>query len=316
MRYFICNVWFFLFPILIFIIFAEIRLRGIDNDCKYKKQWLTEYADSVKVLVLGSSHSYFGVNPDAFRVPAFNAAYVSQDLKRDSFILSKFIHQLTSLQTVILPVSMFSPFSLLEKGEEAFRMKNYVLYYDYPFYKTSLKYWFEIANFNVDNWRQLFAAESHRQCSDLGWGTAFSLSEKDFDGWKLTGEEAAKRHSSKTDLEVYNENLEIAKGVLGLCKSRHINVLLLTTPTYITYRENISNKRYAQVMAFCDSLVNDCPGTLYLNLFDDKRFVEDDFFDADHLSDVGALKLSRILDDYLSEVHFVEAGSMGGKNDL
>ena len=37
----------------------------------------------------------------------------------------------------------------------------------------------------------------------------------------------------------------------------------------------------------------------YLNLFDDSRFSEEDFYDADHLNDEGALKCSTIVNDYL-----------------
>ena len=38
----------------------------------------------------------------------------------------------------------------------------------------------------------------------------------------------------------------------------------------------------------------------YLNLFMDSRFEDSDFYDADHLNFKGAIKCSKIIDEYIT----------------
>lgn len=91
MRGFLLKLILFILPVIIFCVFAEVKLRSIDNDYKYKNEWLGKNASKVKLLTLGSSHTYFGINPEEFSVPAFNLAHVSQDLTFDYFLFEKYL---------------------------------------------------------------------------------------------------------------------------------------------------------------------------------------------------------------------------------
>ncbi len=53
----------------------------------------------------------------------------------------------------------------------------------------------------------------------------------------------------------------------------------------------------------CEEMAQKYNNVQYLNLFKDDRFVEDDFFDADHLETEGAAKLTKILNEYISVDH-------------
>lgn len=44
----------------------------------------------------------------------------------------------------------------------------------------------------------------------------------------------------------------------------------------------------------------------YINLFTDDRFVEDDLYDADHLCEIGAEKLTKFLNDYILSLHIMD----------
>ena len=52
---------------------------------------------------------------------------------------------------------------------------------------------------------------------------------------------------------------------------------------------------------YCDSLVSINENLIYFDMLEDKRFSEDDFYDADHLNECGAAKLTKILDEYITE---------------
>ena len=95
-------------PIFFIAVVAEIFLRKIPNDYRIKKQYFEWHSAEIKVLFLGSSHAYYGINPIYMKESSFNAAYVSQSLEIDYEILNKYKSSLKSLRTIILPVSYFS----------------------------------------------------------------------------------------------------------------------------------------------------------------------------------------------------------------
>ena len=68
---------------------VEFLVRKIPNVYGYKFEEITKNDKHYKTLILGSSHSFFGINPDYLSDPSFNAANVSQDFKYDSYVLEK-----------------------------------------------------------------------------------------------------------------------------------------------------------------------------------------------------------------------------------
>ncbi|WP_396198942.1 hypothetical protein [Flavobacterium sp.] len=94
-------------PIFIFFLVLEIALQKIPNDYQLKKSYLDQNASKINTLILGSSHTYFGINPEYFSKQTFNAAYVSQTLDLDKELLHHYKDKLTNLETVIIPISYF-----------------------------------------------------------------------------------------------------------------------------------------------------------------------------------------------------------------
>lgn len=143
--------------------------------------------------------------------------------------------------------------------------------------------------------------KTHRECSELGQGTAYNFSQKDTVGWKSTGEVAAIRHTHVIDMDIYDHNILIADKLVSDCGQRDVNVLLLTTPAYKSYRDHLDKENYSYMINFCEKIRVRYPNVRYLNFMDDPDFIEEDFYDADHLSNIGAIKLSHILDKYIQE---------------
>lgn len=69
-------------------------------------------------------------------------------------------------------------------------------------------------------------------------------------------------------------------------------------PAYRSYCENLNIDQLNQMYTVINKLVLS-EGCQYLNLLIDPMFEEDDFFDADHLNECGACKVSAILNDDL-----------------
>ncbi len=123
-RFIIRTVLLIIVPLLLGIVLCEYYLRKIPNDYSYKNEWLSNNAGSIRVLNMGSSHAFYGIEPSQFSCKAFNAAHVSQSIKYDHFIFSKFVNEMDSLEVLVLPVSYgsflgFGP----ENGIEDWRVK-------------------------------------------------------------------------------------------------------------------------------------------------------------------------------------------------
>jgi hypothetical protein len=69
-------------------------------------------------------------------------------------------------------------------------------------------------------------------------------------------------------------------------------------PAWETYIRNLDSSQLATVTGTCEELSQEF-SVLFLNLLKDDRFVENDYYDADHLSIYGAKKLAHLLSEYL-----------------
>lgn len=288
-------------PIVVFLVICEYKYRAIDNDYKYKNEWLTENAETVQILSLGSSHTYYGIRPSEFTLKAFNASHMAQDLHYDKFIFDKFYDGLTSLEYLILPISCFSPFYDLDTSSEAWRAHSYSLYYNCREHQSEPLY--NVKIFNHIQFkravRNLFHQYNDRTCLALGEKDGrFVVMEQNLDN---SGPAQAQRHSfGVLNWELYKINRQRVEDIVQRCQNRRIKVILLTTPVYATYRNHIPEEQLDAMFAFCDSLETKYDNVIRVNFWDDPRFDRDDFADANHLScDIGGVKLSRILNDFI-----------------
>jgi len=307
MKRFIGKTAITIIPVLIGIFFCEHFLRKIPNDYAYKNEWLTNNISSVQVLIMGSSHSYFGINPTCFSEHAFNASHVSQTLKYDYYIFNKFYNQMDSLRILILPVSYgslvdFGP----ERGIEDWRAKYYSIYYGCEYHKFEPNYNYEIYNKHHLKMalNSMLGKENHRACDSLGRGFTGNLEDRP-KNWEESGRIAARRHtSSKINHEIVEKNKFLIEEIINKCREKNVFVVIVTTPTYQSYWENLDTYQLNLMIEICNSYAEKHTNVKYLNLLSDERFGPDDFSDADHLNEFGAEKLSRVLNDYCNSLVF------------
>lgn len=156
----------------------EVILRSIPNDYSYKYKFLTEQGEEIETLMLGSSHAVYGIYPDTFAAPAFNAAHVSQTLQYDYVILSQVIESLPNLKTIVVPVSYFSFRTSLDNSAESWRIKNYHLYYDCEDCAKAWNQRLEILNGSLSSnlrrvWNWVRSGQDEVNSTRLGYGTKY-----------------------------------------------------------------------------------------------------------------------------------------------
>lgn len=284
---------FFIVPILIGITVSELLLRNIPNDYSYKSKYLDKNAQKIETLFLGSSHFYSGVNPIFISSKSFNAAHSSQSLDFDLKILEKYNDEWDSLKIIVVPVDYFSLYSKLETGIEAWRVKNYSLYYgilsDYKVENNT-----EVFNTkfkaNFDRIQQYyFNGKNEIICSDLGWGLNYnSKNNKDL---KISGKTAAKRHTAKNK-DYFNENVAVLNRIIEFAKNKNCTVIFVTTPAHMAYVSNLNATQLNSTVTEIRNLAKLNKNVRYLNMLTDSSFVNEDFYDADHLNEIGAKKFS------------------------
>jgi hypothetical protein len=87
-----------------------------------------------------------------------------------------------------------------------------------------------------------------------------------------TGKIAAKRHSydiySDNNQSILRENIFILNSIITTCREKNINVILLTAPTYETYRKNLNIEQVNLTVKTVNEIVSKYDNCTYLNWLD------------------------------------------------
>jgi len=300
MKKFILKVLFFSLPVILLVIALEVILQAIPNEYSVKNDYLDSNSNDVETLVLGSSHAFFGINPEYLPGNSFNAANVSQTIDYDLKILKKYDSNLRKIKTVIIPISYFSLFSALDHGAEKWRKKNYVIYYDLDIadqFKEHSEFLSNKLKLNITRSR-LILMNYTPPVSKGGWGMSYeSGNSQDLN---KTADIALKRHTVD-NYDLLQNNIAALKEIIEICNKHNAKVVFFTPPAYKTYSQNLKKDQYDLTIKSIEGVVGDCKNCSYLNLINDASYVKEDFYDADHLNEVGAKKLSLFFKDYLEQ---------------
>ncbi|MFK8282399.1 hypothetical protein [Capnocytophaga cynodegmi] len=308
MKQFLIKFLIFSIPIFFISIFMEFLLRNIPNDYLLKKQYLDKNSYKIETLILGSSHSFYGLNPEYFDSNTFNASHISQSLNYDYEILKKYQKKFKKLKTIVLPASYFTLFAKLEESHEPWRIKNYGIYYDMNL-KKSLANYSEVFSTRLNlNVRRIVSyyllGNPSISCTKLGWGTSFNS--KDTEDFIESGTIAAERHTMEINSykykKIFNDNVLILKSIIQWSKVNNIKVLFLTFPAFETYCQNLNKEQLKITFDTINYICSTYENCSYENLLSDKNFLPIDFYDADHLSEIGAKKLSILINEKINKL--------------
>jgi len=313
MKKFIVKTLLFILPVAASLAPIEYLLRKIPNVYTYKKSYLDEHAEEIRVLILGSSHTYSGIDPSYFPQNAFNAAHAAQSFDFDFEIFNKYLEKFKELKVVILPVSYFSLWHKMSNDQESRRrVKNYVLYYGIDAKPKRITDRYELLNgrpiMNLHRfYNYYFMKKDDIICTPLGHGTDFSgtLTVTDV---KKAGEKEARRERARNAVfgdrneKIFAENIKIMDAFAEICRQNNIRLILITTPLHHTSNENSDMEQWGIIEKTITDFTQKHDGVRYLNLRDDPDFTAEDFHDASHLNGSGAGKLSVKLASYIDSL--------------
>ena len=304
MKKFYTKILVFLLPVLVVWIGAEVFYRTVPTNYTFKdKQVRNEYSDS-EILLFGNSHPFYGLNPLYFEKRTFNMANVSQSLYFDELIFNQYIDSLPEVEAIVLSISYFTLSQEDDTSEDAWRKYYYKhqMGLDVPI--VSL---FDVRNYSLAlgrNFRNTVAL-MHVAFAD---GTAINSYPNGYgmqDESDIVEDKEAitpiivKKHED--NLYDYTTNTKRLERIIANCKKRQIEVFLVEMPVYKTYYNSLKVEKRDRVSTTLETLDQAHKNVHYLKLSQDPRFKDKDLRDADHLTNEGAEKASKILNNFIME---------------
>ena len=243
-------------------------------------------------------------------------AYVSQSLDLDYKILEKYHNRFKNLKTIIVDISCFSLYATLETGPESWRSKNYNIYYDISTSKATNN--FEVLTNKLDiNYSRMKSYYIKKIINDKAFIDS-TFTTKMYDGWiplkpakttddlEETGVAAAERHTyditERSRVEIHDELTNVLGKIVDWSKQKNVKVVFVTTPTYKTYYDRINSTQWDNTHKIIEDICRKNSNCQYINLLknEENLFTEKDFSDADHLSEKGAEKMSKLINQFLT----------------
>lgn len=302
MNQFLKRVVIWIFPILLIIVTAECLLRKIPNSYQLKADFFLSHSSDIETLILGNSHAYYDLNPAFFKTRTFNGGNVAQTLDLDADIFFKYEKSFTKLRYLIIPISDMSLFFKLEDLEN-WRLKNYAIYYNiHTTWDLAENSEIFSLPFSINRHRLISYYLRHETAitsSDLGYGTNFkSRQTPDLDA------DAVKAiHLHKiTDFRNFEQQRAALEKIISFCHDNGIKVILFIPPGYSAYSSQVDSVQLGVTLNTCRDFTRLYNNAYFFNLLKDTLFTEDDYFDADHLNEIGAKKLSLKLDSILNHL--------------
>lgn len=271
---------------------GECYVRHLPNPARDKHEWMLAHSREVRTLVLGSSHTFYGLDPALLGPHAFSLAQVSQTYRYDDWLLRRY--PTDSLRTVIVPFSYFSLYEDFEYGTgDIHYISRYRIYMDCPIHSVCSPHVLECTRFDAFKERLKSLWQPPRLTwTELGWGSN-NRSELRPAAWDNGAERA--KGNTYADTGAVNANTAFLASIFEFCRKRNVQVILLSTPLTPSFRDNECPEQRARNRHVLDRLLRKYPEVCRMDLEADSRFSDADFFDADHLSDRGAKKLSDIV---------------------
>lgn len=304
MKKFLLKTLLFLLPLITLLIGSEFLIRNIPNDYNTKLKFLKEQSADIEVLTLGSSHAYYGVNPDLFNNKCFNLSNLAQTPEFDLKLFKKYGDKMDQLKVLLYPISYFTFFWDLQSSPESWRLKNYTIYYQVDA-AISLQDYFELLSVNPkQNFQRIMDYYVHDssevKVSPLGWGFHSSSKKSNFIDEVVY--DVAHRHTYLSS-PYFEKNSKEVEEIIQICLLKGIKVILFFPPAFEKYREFVDPKQLKMTYGKIDELLLKYKNLSFVDYFSDTTFTQCDFLDADHLNIAGSSKLSQKLNLEVNQIY-------------
>ena len=300
MKKFLYRIFLFFIPVIIFIIGCEIFVRNMPSEYRQKRDQLITNADSIEVLVLGSSHAMDGADPRQFTLYTHNLAFGSQSIHFDRKLVEKYLHDLPKLKYVLIALDYNS------------------LYFDHDEERDFFyKYYYDISYKNRKFYKETFLQSVFVYTPGLTLSMIINSLKGDkrdelIKGWINNSVRNDKVVSSVERNEIraksFNSTVRTWEGgdsvvndleeLINLLLSKNITPILITYPVY-SLMNNFLDVSTLERNRNVGNELSQRYQIPYLNYNDDDSFTIEYFFNCDHLNKEGAAKLSKKINEVI-----------------
>lgn len=304
---FLLHAALILIPVGLFLGYIEYKLSQVVVSYSQKKHEVESQLDKIQVLALGSSNSYFGINPHFFSYYGFNFSYRAQWPYYDLKLMEKYLDRMPNLKLVIFSTSYFTFGTRFIESIDNWRLYFYSQYYHilpkddanflgyyHPFDPRSIskialfgertKYYLHNGTTNIN--------EGEPDEDMTGW---LNAGKKPCDLSLNIGQSGSNAHNLAVKVENYEKNLVYIGKLVELLRSRGVDFVFVELPQMPIYRDNVDPVKYAAMEASIKNFSKKY-GVQHISYLKDKRFTRADFTDMpDHLNAVGAEKISKTI---------------------
>ena len=295
MKKFVLKTSLFTIILMFCLAFLEYYIFPNNNNQMTLKNDLIMNSNKVDVMILGNSHTFFGVNPDESDFKMINIANKGRKLETDYYILKNATN--LNVDYILIPISHFT----LLAGELSSKERRlYYRFFNIENYSQSIMKNHLIFN---EPFRELihgvfFTHKKHHSeyITKLGWKPEEKNYVKDK---KEIIDRINSMEKDANNNQHINRNLKYLDSIISLGSKRNISIVLITPPyhkDYIEYRNESYHK-------FIDSTLNRKQNSknkiLYIN--GDSLQIKNDYYykNADHLNTNGAKIFTKKIDSIL-----------------
>lgn len=266
----------------------KINIKLFDDDdyllYLYRKKYnLENNLKSIKILIIGSSHSDYGFYSPVY-ADSFNLGLTSGDLYTSFHLYENYKSKLQSLNYIILFYSVFSAGYSLISTSERYRSVAYKYFFNVPYQVPKLI-------------KRRFEKKILNKCKNLKLSDANS----NFYGYERKTEfliyqsanERAKSHLRENMREP--DQLEWLIKLISSINKDDKEILIVIPPFRNDYKDLLpqSSIVFDKLFRLGHYMKYDI-----LNFYDSEFFIDNDFGDADHLNEQGAIKLTKMINEY------------------
>lgn len=317
MKKFLKNISIFGIVLLLITIAIECLLLKRPNSYSYKRMYVEEHINDIKCLLLGNSHIEESLNANLMGSGVFNLAISGRKIIYDIELAKNYVPNMNSIETIIMPLDYTEfYFGREHHNQNEQRDRNprlddtyKCMYYKYMGIRIDgFWYWSEFLNSTLDFMKRFVQNEEEAiGCDSLGY-VKLELSKRK-SNWnylnlpKIIDTTLPKDQSKEVTLYMqYRTLAEIAR-------TQGARLVLLITPMYETYIQSMNPTVVEEMNRFVTQLEHEFSNVEFYDYSSDKRFIDDDFYDASHLTSIGATKFSKIVKEEVLNKKIHQAGS-------
>ncbi len=303
MKKFIKYSILFSIPVVFFLVSVEVYCRT-QTTFVVKKNFLEKNLRTIETLILGSSHSQNGINPEFLKAKSCNLAFGGQPIAIDYFLLEKYMDQMINLKTVLLEVSPHRFYNELNPNDwnghvysilydidykvEGYSVKNY------SFVLADVKYFSTIF---VDNFNPKIPKQKLNKFGFMTNDFRDRFSKLKNDSLKI--ENSFKMNNKFNNQLNFKTNTIFVNKIIEKCQKNSVKIIFIETPLYRTYNSKIPMIIKMQHQDLLSNFTNRF-GIPHYDFSNSERFHLKDFKNDNHLNPDGAKKFTIIVASLLN----------------